>query len=123
MNRVTIQKQQILDAFKAGYHPTAEELLLKIRKTEPTFSRATLYRNLNTFCEEGKVVKLSFLEGADRFEIAGEPHYHVVCKNCGRIENVNIKPISTPNSILDFDVVGHDLTFYGICPKCKSKIK
>ena len=123
MNRVTIQKQQILDAFKVGYHLTAEELLSKIRKTEPTFSRATLYRNLNTFCEEGKVVKLSFLEGADRFEIAGEPHYHVVCKNCGRIENVNIKPISTPNSILDFDVVGHDLTFYGICPKCKSKIK
>ena len=121
MNRVTAQKQQILDAFRPGYHPTAEELLAKIRKTEPDFSRATLYRNLSAFVEEGRIVKLSFLEGADRFEIAGAPHYHVVCKNCGRIENVNIKPIATPNSILDFDVVGHDLTFYGICPKCKAK--
>lgn len=123
MIRVTVQKQQILDAFKPGYHPTAEELLQKIRKIDPTFSRATLYRNLNAFCEEGKIVKLSFLEGADRFEIAGAPHYHIVCANCGRIENVNIKPIATPSLILDFDVVGHDLTFYGICPKCKEKQK
>ena len=123
MNRVTTQKQQILDALKPGYHPTAEELLEKIRKTEPDFSRATLYRNLSSFCEEGKITKLSFMGGADRFEIVSTPHYHVVCKKCGRIENVNIKQLSMPSSIMEFDVVGHDLTFFGYCPKCKSKVK
>lgn len=121
MKRVTSQKQQILEAFKPGYHPTAEELLVKIRKTDPSFSRATLYRNLVTFCEEGRLDKLSFMEGADRFEMASVPHYHVVCEKCGRVENVNITPIATPNSILDFDVTKHNLTFFGLCPKCKDK--
>ena len=123
MNRITTQKQQILEVFKEGYHYTADELLQKIRKSDPSFSRATLYRNLTSFVEDGKIIIHSFLSGADRYEVAGKKHYHIVCENCGKIENVNINPIGTPSSILGFDVTSHSLTFYGICPKCKEKLK
>ena len=120
--KITVQKQQILEVLKPGQHLTADELLQKIRKTEPSFSRATLYRNLAMFCEEGRIEKLSLFDGADRYELASEPHYHVVCTNCGRVENVNINPISTPPSILGFDITDHTLVFYGLCPKCKEKL-
>lgn len=122
MNRVTAQKQQILEAFKPGYHPTAEELLQKLRRTDPNFSRATLYRNLASFCEEGKLVKLTF-GGPDKYELASDPHYHLVCENCGKIENVMTKPIATPSTLLGFEITGHALTFYGLCPKCQQKAK
>lgn len=123
MNRVTAQKQQILDAFKPGYHPTAEELLQKLRKSDPNFSRATVYRNLAYFCEEGKLVKLNFLGGPDRYEMVGEPHYHLVCEKCGRIEDVMTKPIATPSTLMGYQVTGHTLTFFGLCPKCQQKAK
>ena len=66
MSRITEQKQVILGAFKKGYHPTAEELLEKIRKTHPNFSRATLYRNLASFCDSGEICKVAVKNSLDR---------------------------------------------------------
>ena len=65
--RNTEQKQIILDAFKKGYTPTAEELLKKIRVTNPDFSRATLYRNLGAYCASGKLLILSDAESILQF--------------------------------------------------------
>ena len=119
--RVTEQKQIILDAFRKGYHPTAEELLNKIKHDYPDFSRATLYRNLANFCQQGILQKVSINNYADRYELACGEHYHLVCEKCGRVENIVLpKPLATPNKLLNFDVHRHDLTFYGVCPKCKN---
>lgn len=124
MSRNTEQKQIIMEAFKKGYHPTAEELLEKIRKTHPNFSRATLYRNLATFCENEDLKKVSIKNYPDRYEINSGCHYHLVCENCGRIEDIVMaNPLPTPAKLLDFDVNYHELTFYGICPKCKEKLE
>ena len=122
MERITEQKQIILDAFKKGYHPTADELIAKIRKTHPDFSRATLYRNLAYFCEKGEIQKVCVKGSVDRYELGNEFHYHLVCENCGKIENICLpNPLSTPPKLMDYDVRTHELTFYGICPKCKLK--
>lgn len=121
MKRVTSQKQQILEAFKVGYHPTAEELLKKIRKDDPKFSRATLYRNLVSFCEEGKLKKLNFFDGADRFEIISQPHCHIICEKCGRVDDFKSENLSIPETLLDYDITSYNLTYYGICPKCKER--
>ena len=124
MERITEQKQIILEAFKKGYHPTADELLAKIRKTHPDFSRATLYRNLSTFVEKGDIQKVCVKNSVDRYELGCDSHYHLVCENCGKIENINLpNPLKTPPKLMDFDVNTHELTFYGVCPKCKAKRK
>ena len=95
--------------------------LKKIRKEDPKFSRATLYRNLVSFCKEGKLDKLNFFDGADRFEIASEPHYHVVCQKCGKVENVREKQLDMPKNVLDYEIKSHNITYFGICPKCREK--
>ena len=124
MGRTTEQKQIIIDAFKKGYHPTADELLSKIKKTHPSFSRATLYRNLANFCESGELRKISVKDNVDRYELNTGCHYHLVCEKCGRVEDICLpNPLQTPSKLLDFDVNYHELTFYGICPKCKAKNK
>ena len=124
MSRNTEQKQIILDAFRKGYHPTADELLAKIKKTHPNFSRATLYRNLASFCESGDLKKVGIKNHVDRYELDTGCHYHLVCEKCGRLEDICLSnPLTTPKKLMDFDVEYHELTFYGTCPKCAKKAK
>ena len=84
MNRNTETKEMILSAFKKGYTPTAEELLKKLRQSSPNFSRATLYRNLSAYCENGKLKKISTVGQADRYELNTGCNYHLVCEVCGK---------------------------------------
>lgn len=124
MSRITEQKQIILETFKKGYHPTAEELLTKIQKNHPNFSRATLYRNLATFVENGELSKVSIKNSVDRYELNTGCHYHLVCENCGKLQDICLPtPLTTPPKLMDYDVNYHELTFYGVCPKCQSKQK
>lgn len=122
MERITEQKQIIMEAFKKGYHPTADELLAKIKKSHPDFSRATLYRNLANFVKKGDIVKVCVKNSADRYELACGDHYHLVCETCGKIENINLtNTLKTPSRLMDYDVNSHEIIFYGICPKCAKK--
>lgn len=123
MNRYTEQRQIILEAFKKGYTPTAEELLSKLRQTYPDFSRATLYRNLKAFCESGELKKVSAVGQTDRFELNTGCNYHLVCEMCGKIEDLDMgNAIQTPARLLDYEITHHELMFYGICPKCQKKL-
>lgn len=124
MIKNTEQKKIILGAFKEGYHPTADELLAKIRKTHPDFSRATLYRNLAIFCKDGELQKISAIGQTDRYSNNVGCHYHLICENCGKIEDLSMpNAIKTPAKLMGYDVNYHELTFYGICPSCQKKIK
>ena len=124
MNRNTESKSIILNTFKKGYTPTADELLQKIKVQHPDFSRATLYRNLGAFVEEGKLKKLSVAGQTDRFELADSSNYHLVCEVCGKIESLEMAgAIQTPSRLMDYEVNRHELMFYGICPKCQKKRK
>ncbi len=120
--RNTEQKQIILEAFQVNHHYTADELLKRIRLTYPNFSRATLYRNLATFVENKVIQKIAMLDGADKYEMVKGFHYHLICEKCGKIENFELpKPLGVPSSLMGYDVFRHELTFFGLCPKCKAK--
>lgn len=124
MGRMTDNKSAILYAFKDGYHPTADELLMKLKKTYPDFSRSTLYRQLATLVEEGKLKKIGGVGQTDRYTNNLDCHYHLVCESCGRIEELNMpNAIKTPAKLMNYDVDYHELTFYGICPNCQKKAK
>ena len=122
MYKNTEQKRIILDAFKKGYFPTADELLQKIRKSYPDYSRATLYRNLASFCESGELKKISVAGQTDRFTNNVDCNYHLVCEVCGKIEDLNMpNAIQAPSKLLDYEIDYHELTFYGVCPNCQKK--
>ncbi|MBQ0017344.1 MAG: transcriptional repressor [Clostridiales bacterium] len=123
-NRQTNQKEMIIDVLEEMNHPTAEELLAKIEKKYGSFSKATLYRNLAQFVEDGKVDKLALSDAVVRYEISKGFHYHLACEYCGRIDNLVLpKPLAFPSKLLGYDIDAHSLTFYGVCPKCKEKME
>ena len=103
-------------------HPTADALYTSIREQFPNISLGTVYRNLNLLVELGEIRKLSCGDGTDHFDYDTAPHYHYVCRQCGRVMDIPMeatKELETaakefaPGTIDD-----HTVFFYGICDEC-----
>ena len=122
--RWTKQRKLIIEAIKDRTdHPTAEELYSSLRAQGANVSLATVYRNLRALAKDG-VIKEIHGEGPDRFDPVVTPHYHFRCQVCGRVYDVDL-PYREELDRVDlgpgFEVRGHELTWVGICPKCRQK--
>ena len=107
-------------------HPTAEEVYERTIQVMPTVSMATVYRILNALVAEGRLNKVRVPCGADRFDRILEPHSHICCVDCGRVDNVTALFTPDKDWISDrkgYRVTGCLMTFEGICPLCLEKHK
>ena len=132
--RNTIQRKLVLDAVLSLHnHPTAEDIYQKIAKTHKSISRGTVYRNLNLLVEDRFISKVSLYDGADRFDYKLHRHNHVKCGECGNVfdapaandneldELIRLNQAAAESS--DFEILGYEIIFNGICPKCCAKAK
>lgn len=107
-------------------HPTADNVYLHIREQFPNISLGTVYRNLNLLADRGEAVRISTPEGGDRFDGRTDPHYHVVCRRCGQVFDLELdeQHIHSFNKLancrFDGTITSHSTLFYGICRKCES---
>jgi len=120
--RWTKQRKLIINALQGRKdHPTAEELYQDLRQSGADVSLATVYRNLRALAREGKLLELKG-PGPDRFDPDTYPHYHFRCRRCGRVFDVET-PYREELDRVDlgpgFQVLGHELVFWGLCPDCK----
>ena len=103
-------------------HPTADALYTSIREEYPNISLGTVYRNLNLLVELGEIQKLTCGDGADHFDADTSPHYHFVCKKCGRVCDLPLAPMEHINHLAQEHaeclVDSHKIYFYGTCKKC-----
>ena len=121
--RNTIQRNLVLNAVsELKCHATADEVYEYITASNPSVSRATVYRNLNLLAEEGSILKIEVPGGAVHFDHTLRDHYHMRCVRCGRLYDVDLDTMpDLPSHIRDshgFDFLGCDITFKGICPEC-----
>ena len=72
-------------------HPTAEEILIELKREYPNVGIATIYRNLNQLIEEKRIIKLESVHFKDRFDATIKNHYHAECSKCGKVEDINAK--------------------------------
>lgn len=66
-------------------HPSAEMIYAELSESNPTLSMATLYRNLKQLEELGKVIRVTNVNGFERYDANCEDHVHFVCEKCGRV--------------------------------------
>ncbi len=126
--RVTKQRQVILEELRGTEsHPTADELYRQVRQRIPRISLGTVYRNLETLSREGLIRKLEIGGGKKRFDGVVAPHYHIHCQFCGRVADLVLTSLPDPESLVadpgGFQVTGHQLEFFGICPRCRKERK
>lgn len=125
--RNTIQKQLVLDAVsELANHPTADAVYDMIAKTHPTVSRATVYRNLGSLSEDGRLRHIRMPGGADRFDHCLTDHCHIECNRCGALADAPIVHETTLDAMVatqtGFTSVSHDTVYHGICPICSKKL-
>lgn len=122
--RNTIQFALVFETVKLlQSHATADEIYEEIIKTHPHISRSTVYRNLNQLSEMGKIHKMSIPGGPDRFDHMCHHHYHIKCKMCSRIFDVDMGYMADLQKGIrnthGFEFTGHDIMFQGLCPDCR----
>ena len=119
--RNTEQKRIIYNALMLADHPTASELYEKIREDNPRLSRATVFRVLGQFAEDGVVRKLNLLGSDTRFDARTAPHAHCHCVRCGRVTDVfaeDFVPVMNSDGVAGYKVLSTEIEFSGICPDC-----
>ncbi|MDR2081071.1 MAG: transcriptional repressor [Campylobacteraceae bacterium] len=84
--KATPQRMSMLKILNQHTHPSIEELYEELRKEFPTVSLATVYKNLNILKQTGMVVEING-NGRQKLDIFVHPHAHIICKNCGVIED------------------------------------
>lgn len=124
--RMTQQRRVILEELrKAKSHSSADEVYEMVRKRLPRISLGTVYRNLETLSELGEIRKLELGGTTKRFDWDPSMHYHILCVNCGRVDDAPVAPLNQLENELYgatvFTIIGHRLQFTGLCPECSKK--
>jgi len=95
-----------------------------LEKNNLKFDQATVYRILDLFYKKGFVQKIEFGEGKYRYEKNQNHHHHLICTNCGSIEDVAGDFVSDIEENIKkdkgFKVKSHTLEFFGLCKNCQS---
>jgi len=126
LRRNTPQRRVILQELcQMKSHPTAAELYAVVRRRLPRVSLGTIYRNLEVLHEDGMIRKMEFAGAETRFDGTLEQHYHVRCTECGRIEDIysldSGQNPKQPSELAGFEVTGHRLEYFGVCPECRKR--
>jgi len=124
--RVTSQRLLIHRALAdLDRHVSAEEVLAAVSPGLPGISLPTVYANLELFEELGIVRRVSLGRGAARFDPRTEPHHHLVCSRCGRLEDldaaVDVGPALRAASGSGFAPSGAALVVTGLCAACAAR--
>lgn len=123
--RLTPQRRAIFErAFDTHQHFTAEELFGWIQAETGRASRATIYRTLALLVEGGFLESLDVGAGELRYEhVLGHRHHdHMVCNECGRIEEFVDERIEALQEeacrAKGFEMSSHNLRIFGWCRAC-----
>ncbi len=112
-------------------HLSAEEIFFFVKQKNSDIGLATVYRTLDILVDLKIVDKISFDDGVARYDLRKEGakhfHHHLLCLECGNIEEINEDLLGNVEEIVKknfhFVVKDHRLTFHGICQNCQNKAK
>ena len=125
--KVTLPRVKVLEMLGSAEarHLTAEEVYRLLRAQGEDISLATVYRVLTQFVDVGLAARHRFEEGQAVFELnRGDHHDHIVCQQCGRVEEFFDAIIEQHQQVVaeqkGFAVDDHALIIYGRCikPEC-----
>jgi Fe2+ or Zn2+ uptake regulation protein len=121
--RVTSQRLVIHAALEQlGRHTSADELLRVVSDRLPGVSLPTVYSTLELLEELGLVRRVPGAGGATLWDPGRDPHHHVACRRCGRVEdleaNVDAAGALAAARRRGFVADHAGLLVSGLCPAC-----
>ena len=125
--KVTMPRLKVLDLFQhsSERHLTAEDVYRKLLEVHSDVGLATVYRVLTQFEQAGLLVRHHFEGGKAVYELnEGGHHDHLVCLQCGRVEEFYDADIEKRQHKIaaerGFAITEHALYLYADCtkPRC-----
>ena len=122
--KATLPRRRILELFEASKvrHLSAEDVYKALIAEGMDVGLATVYRVLTQFEQAGLLARQHFETGKAVFELnQGGHHDHLVCLQCGRVEEFYDGEIEKRQSEIagknGFELRGHSLALYADCIK------
>jgi Fur family ferric uptake transcriptional regulator len=128
--KATLPRLKILDVFQKGgqRHMTAEDVFRVLLQDHSDIGLATVYRVLTQFEQAGILSRSHFESGKAVYELnEGTHHDHMVCLECGRVEEFYDAEIEKRQNAVaqakGFRIADHALSLYAHCTKdpCPNK--
>ncbi|MET0741683.1 MAG: Fur family transcriptional regulator [Candidatus Nanopelagicales bacterium] len=123
--RVTAPRVAVLEALMSVPHASVDVVQASVRERIGSVSTQAVYDVLAAFEKTGLVRRIEPAGHPARFETrVHDNHHHLVCRSCGRIDDVDCvvgtAPCLDASAELGFVVDEAELTFWGLCPACSS---
>jgi len=114
----------VLTVLARTSHVTAAEIAVGLTGARSIPSRQGLYNILDDLTRVGLVRCIEPGGSPARYELrVGDNHHHVVCRTCGRIEDVDCAvgaaPCLDPSDAVGFVVDQAEVTWWGLCAACQ----
>ena len=125
--KATAPRLKIINLFETSSvrHLSAEDVYRQLLSEGLDIGLATVYRVLTQFEQAGLLTRHHFESGKAVFELnEGHHHDHLVCMNCGRVEEFYDPEIEKRQTRIarerGFDIKEHALYLYAECvkPRC-----
>lgn len=124
--RVTPQRLAIAGLLRGRKdHPSPEMIYSDLKPQYPGLSLNTVYQTLHALEDAGLLRRISMEENVYRYDANTEPHAHLVCRACGRVDDADgsIDPLlrdllQKQSASSKWDIQAMDCVFFGLCPDC-----
>lgn len=124
--KATLPRLKILEVFQSGRqrHMTAEDVFRVLLDDRSDIGLATVYRVLMQFEQAGLLIRSNFESGKAVYELnEGQHHDHLVCLDCGRVEEFFDPEIEKRQHQVatsrGFVLQEHALSLYAHCTKAE----
>lgn len=130
--KATLPRLKILEIFQRAEqrHLSAEDVYRMLINENLDIGLATVYRVLTQFEQAGLLARNHFESGKAVFELnEGSHHDHLVCLQCGHVEEFYDPEIEKRQQKIakdrGFTLHEHALSLYGVCirPNCEFRTK
>lgn len=126
--QVTAQRLAVLRAVTGRPHITADGVAEVVRAEIGAISRQSVYDALGVLVAEGLIRRIQPAGSPARFEArVGDNHHHVICRTCGRMNDVDCAvgsvPCLTAADDMGYEIDEAEVIYWGRCPECASRAK
>ena len=87
--------------FARQQHLAASELFRRVRASDASISRSTVYNTLELFVEKGLIQELDFGDRSRIYDTNLAPHHHLYHVDTGKIEDLDLSQVKVevPNEV------------------------
>ena len=121
--QVTAQRLAVLRAVTDRPHGTADDVEDVVRSEIGAISRQAVYDALSALTEKGLIRRIQPARSSARYEDrVDDNHHHLVCRTCGRTEDVDCavgyRPCLEADDDHGFTIDEAEVIYWGYCPQC-----